>query len=428
MLNASFYSGLAGLQSNATALNVVGNNLANINTAGYKRSMVTFGQVMSDTVRGISGAGNPIQVGLGSARTEVISKFEQGSIQSTGIRSHLAIQGEGFFQVSQDGRSTFTRAGNFSFNQEGFLVHASGARVQGFLGTDANGLVTTANGLTDVRVDLGQASPPRPTERVRFITNLANNVDAGETYNTSIEVFDSKGVAHQLSLTFTKTATTGEWTYQFEFEDGTVSTTFPNDGSGTVVFDPEGNLLSIDGVSINPNGQNKTFNITNLTSGADDMSITWEAIEFNADGNTNRGVITNYSNNFSTGTLFQDGFGSGILQDITFNQDGTMIGFFDNGQTLELGRIAVATFNNRNGLKQLNGGMYVSTAASGPSSVDGEGTGGRGSVLAGSLESSNVDIAEEFTDLIIYQRGYQSNSKTITTTDQLMQEAINLKR
>lgn len=428
MLNASFYSGLAGLQSNATALNVVGNNLANINTAGYKRSMTTFGQVMSDTVRGISGAGNPIQVGLGSARTEVIARFEQGSIATTGIRSHLAIQGEGFFQLQDDGRSVFTRSGNFSFNQEGFLVHASGSRVQGFLGTDADGLATTTGGLTDVRVDLGQASPPSATERVRFISNLSNSADTGESYTTSIEVFDSKGVAHQMNLTFTKTATSGEWTYQFGFEDGTVSTTFPNDGSGTVVFDSDGNLSVLDGVSINPSGMNKTFNITNLNTGAEDMTITWEAFEEGEAGAANRGLITNYSNNFSTGTLFQDGFGSGILQDLTFDQDGTMVGFFDNGLTLELGRIAIATFNNRNGLKQINGGMYVSTAASGPSSVDGEGTGGRGSILAGSLESSNVDIAEEFTDMIIYQRGYQSNSKTITTTDQLLQEALNLKR
>jgi flagellar hook protein FlgE len=428
MLNASFYSGLAGLQSNATALNVVGNNLANINTAGFKRSMVTFGQVMSDTVRGISGAGNPIQIGLGSARSEIVSNFGQGSIQTTGIRSHLAIQGEGFFQVMQDGTSMYTRAGNFSFNQEGFLVHASGSRVQGFLGTDANGQALTSGGLTDVRVDLGQASPPRETERVRFISNLSNDAATGETYTTSIEVFDSKGVAHQLSLTFTKSATQGEWTYQFDFENGTVSTTFPNDGSGTIVFDSQGNLEMLDGVSINPAGSNKTFNITNLTTGADDMSITWEAFEEGVDGGLNRGLITNYSNSFSTGTLFQDGFGSGILQDITFDQSGVMVGFFDNGQTLELGQVAVATFNNRNGLKQLNGGMYVSTAASGPASVDGEGTGGRGSILANSLESSNVDIAEEFTNLIVYQRGYQSNSKTITTTDQLLQEALNLKR
>ena len=138
--------------------------------------------------------------------------------------------------------------------------------------------------------------------------------------------------------------------------------------------------------------------------------------------------MTNYGNNNSTGTLFQDGFGSGILQDIDFDQEGTMIGFFDNGLTLELARVAVATFNNRQGLKQIDGGFYLPTAASGPASVDGEGTGGRGSIIASSLESSNVDIAEEFTALIIHQRGYQSNSRTITTVDQLLQEALNLKR
>jgi flagellar hook protein FlgE len=439
MLLGSFYSGLSGLQANATALNVVGNNLANINTAGFKRSQVNFGQIMSDTVSGISGGGNPIQIGLGVGAAEIVAKFEQGSIQTTGIKSHLAIQGEGFFQVNSGGASTFTRSGNFSFNEEGFLVAANGGRVQGWLGRDADGNVDTSRGVDDIKIDLGQASPPQESSLVRFISNLSAQAADDEDYSTSIEVFDSKGVAHQMTIRFSRDEagdvanTTTRWQYTFEFEDAASVVIQLSDGtlatSGTLDFDPEGNLLNIDGENINGVGFSEPAILINgVTSGADSMSITWDAVDTETDPNVPRSFVTNYSNNFNTGTLFQDGYGSGILQDIDFNQEGTMIGFFDNGLTLQLGRVAIATFNNRIGLKQIDGGYYTSSAASGPASLDGEGTGGRGSIIASSLESSNVDIAEEFTSLIIHQRGYQSNSKTITTTDQLLQEALNLKR
>lgn len=447
MLLGSFYTGLSGLQANATALNVVGNNLANINTSGFKRSQANFAQIMSDTVKGISGAGNPTQIGLGVKTTEVVAKFEQGSIQTTGIKTHLAIQGEGFFQVQNNGQNAFTRSGNFGFDEQGFLTAANGAKVQGFVGTLPDGSLDTSAGLQDIQIDLGQAAPPKATEFARFISNLSAEAVTGETYATSIEVFDSKGVAHQVTLTYTKTATVGEWEYQFDFngDAAVVSMTGAGGaalaGPGIIQFDVNGNLESIDGVAINNVGPpptavtpfiEPTFTIASadIPTGADDMVVTWDIVDSPTDPTTQAAssFATSYGNSFNTGTLFQDGFGSGVLQDIDFDQDGTMIGFFDNGLSLELARVAVATFNNRAGLKQVDGGFYLATAASGPSSVDGEGTGGRGSIIASSLESSNVDIAEEFTAMIIHQRGYQSNSKIITTTDQLLQEALNLKR
>ena len=448
MLLGSFYTGLSGLNANATALNVVGNNLANVNTAGFKRSQANFAQIMSNTVRGISGAGNPIQVGLGTKTTEIVSKFEQGSIQSTGIKTHLAIQGEGFFQVNMNGGNAFTRSGNFGFDEQGFLVAANGARVQGFLGTLPDGSLDTSGGLTDVQIDLGQAAPPKDTEVMRFISNLSAEAATGDTYATAIEVFDSKGVPHQVTLTYTKTANDGEWTYGFSFngDDANVSitqadgatTVGPGGATGTILFGSDGRLASVDGIDINDPGTglpNAAFNeplvtITGLPAGAADLAINWDVVDEPTDplSQPNGSFITNFGSSNNTGTLFQDGFGSGVLQDIDFDQDGTMVGFFDNGLTLELARVAIATFNNKAGLKQVDGGMYVSTAASGPSSVDGEGTGGRGSIISSSLESSNVDIAEEFTGLIVHQRGYQSNSRIITTADQLLQEALNLKR
>ena len=431
MLTGSFYTGLSGLQANATALNTVGNNLANINTHGFKKGKTNFAQIMSNTIRGVSGAGNPIQVGLGTRVSEIVSNHEQGSIQATGIKTHLAIQGEGFFQVDINGTNAFTRGGNFGFNEEGYLISANGGTVQGFLGTLPNGSIDTSAGIRDIQIDLGQASAPKASELVRFISNLSNEAATGDNYATSIEIFDSKGVAHQMTLTYTKNATVGRWDYAFSFDDGTVSTTAPTQGDGFITFDVNGNLDTIDGTAItDPLAANRTIAITGLNSGADDMLYEWDLIEFDPEGISanNSGLVTNYGNKNSTGTLYQDGYGSGVLQDIDFDQEGTMIGFFDNGLTLELARIAVATFNNRNGLKQVDGGFYLPTGASGPSSVDGEGTGGRGSIIASSLETSNVDIAEEFTSLIIHQRGYQSNSRTITTVDQLLQEALSLKR
>lgn len=425
MLIGSFYAGLSGLQANATALNVVGNNLANINTSGFKRGQANFAQVMSDTVKGISGAGNPVQIGLGTKETEIVSKFEQGSIQTTGIKTHLAIQGEGFFQVNMGGANAYTRSGNFGFNQQGYLVSSNGAIVQGFVGTQPDGSLDTTDGIRDIQVDLGQAGAPKATELVRFISNLSAEAQPGDTYATSIEVFDSKGVAHQLTLTYTKHTDVDRWDYEFTFPDGTPNTTAGFQPDGFIRFDSSGNLAELDGTAIGA-ATERTVQFTNLTTGAADFTFTWDLID---DTVTPPGSFTtSYGNTYNTGTLSQDGYGSGVLQDIDFDQDGTMIGFFDNGLSLELARVALATFNNENGLKQVDGGFYLSTAASGPASVDGEGTGGRGSIISSSLESSNVDIAEEFTAMIIHQRGYQSNSKIITTTDQLLQEALNLKR
>lgn len=431
MLTGSFYSGLSGLQASATALSVVGNNLANINTTGFKRSQANFGQIMSNKVSSINGSGNPNQIGLGTRVSEIVAKFEQGSIQTTGIKTHLAIQGEGFFQVrNADGTNKkYTRSGNFGFDEEGYLTAYNGGRVQGHLGTNPDGTVNTDGDIGDVKIDLGEASPPRATERVRFVANVSAEAAAGESYTNTIEIFDSKGVAHQLNVTYTKTGNPGEWDYEFTFPDGAISPLAGQQGTGTITFGADGNLASVDGTAITAMTANRTIGLINLNTGAADMLVEWDLVEFSSDPSIpNSGIMTSYGNLFNTGTLFQDGFGSGVLQDIDFAQDGTLIGFYDNGQTLELARVALATFNNKLGLKQVDGGFYVSTAASGPASIDGEGTGGKGAILSSSLEASNVDIAEEFTSLIVNQRGYQSNSRTITTTDQLLQDALSLKR
>ncbi|MCB1052346.1 MAG: flagellar hook protein FlgE [Acidobacteria bacterium] len=426
MLVGSFYSGLAGLQAASFALNTIGNNLANVNTVGFKRSQANFAELLTNSISGLSGNGNPIQVGLGVRQTEVVARFAQGSIQSTGIKTNLAIQGEGFFLVDYNGGSAFTRAGNFSLNAEGYLVNSEGFVVRGFL-ADGAGNINLSAGLQDIQVDLGQTAPPAATTLVRYLSNLSADAAVGETYQTSVEIFDSLGISHPLTITYTKSAA-NTWDYTFTTDDPAATIDVGNGtASGQLIFDGAGNLTSVNGTAITPGDGldvDLTLSISGYTNGSNPLSVVWDV----EDDTNSQIFLSQYGSNNSTGTVYQDGYGTGVLQDIDFSPDGTMIGYYSNGLSLDLARVAVATFNNNNGLRKIAGNLYFSTQASGPASIDGEGTGGRGSVVSSSLENSNVDISEEFTAMIIHQRGYQSNSKIITTVDTLLQEAINLKR
>lgn len=426
MLVGSFYSGLAGLQAASFALNTIGNNLANVNTVGFKRSQANFAELLTNNISGLSGNGNPIQTGLGVRHTEVIARFSQGSIQSTGIKTNLAIQGEGFFMVNYNGGSAFTRAGNFTLDAEGFLVNSEGFVVRGFM-ADGSGNIDISNGLQDIQVDLGQTAPPSATTLVRFLTNLDADAATGDTYQTTVEIFDSLGVSHSLNITYTKTGV-GAWNYTMSTEDPAVTIDVgTGSDTGTLTFDGAGVLTSINGSTVTAGDSldvDPTVSISGFSNGANAMSFVWDV----EDDVNSQLFLSQFGTNNSTGTVYQNGYGAGVLQDIDFAPDGTMIGYYSNGLSLNLARVAVATFNNNNGLRKIAGNLFLSTAASGPSSIDGEGTGGRGSVVASSLENSNVDISEEFTAMIIHQRGYQSNSKIITTVDSLLQEAINLKR
>ncbi|PIE03218.1 MAG: hypothetical protein CSA81_03545 [Acidobacteria bacterium] len=413
MLLGSFYTGLSGLRANAKALNVIGDNLANVNTVGFKKRAANFAEIMSSNTGTQNAAGNPIQIGLGVRTTEIISSFEQGSIQSTGIASQLAIDGNGFFVLNHGNEETYTRAGNFTLDKEGYLVNPAYSRVQGYIGKRADGTIDTASARTDIKVDLGGISDPKSTSIVRFLTNLAANAEDGDEFQTSVEFFDSLGISHQMTVTFTKTANAGEWNYQVDLDDGTITS---GNETGTLQFDNMG-VLNAPAADID-------FTIDNYASGAAPQTIKWDLI----DDSSGSSYLSGQGTASSNGTLFQDGYGAGVLQDIGFRQDGTMFGYFSNGQTVDLGRLALATFNNPHGLRQVGNNQYLGTAAAGPASVSVPGSGGRGVTISHSLENSNVDMAEEFTKMIINQRGYQSNSKIITTVDTLLQETLNLKR
>lgn len=419
---SNFYRAYTGLEANSLALSVVGNNLSNINSVGFKRGEANFAQLITNRLDARSGNGNPIQFGLGVKNTEVVNYFEQGSFINTGIGTNLALEGRGFFAVNNGGNINYTRAGNFSLQSNGALMAANGGTVQGYTEMNADGTINTTGDISDIIIDFDTLSPAEPTETVRFVTNLSASAEEGTTFSSNMEVFDSNGIARPLELVYTKTANVGEWTYEFRFQDGTVSTTEPTQGSGVFTFGPDGLLSTVDGTPVTEY-QNRQISIGGLPDGADDLTFTWDLIDFT--NQSSFGYMTNLGNRSNTGSVFQDGTGIGELQRVEFDNNGVMFGFFTNGDTVPLAHLAVATFDNNQGLKQSSSGFFIPTNASGAAELE---AAGNTLILSGTLETSNVDIAEEFTSLIIHQRGYQSNSKTITTSDQMLQEVINLKR
>ncbi len=411
----TFYTSYSGLLVNSQALNVAGNNLANVNTTGYKKGQIGFSQLMTDLTQH-SGNGNPMQFGLGAKVESISPNFAQGSLQSTGINSHVALEGEGFFQINQNGKTLYTRAGNFGFQPTGestaTLVTPSGAIVQGYTDVDNNGNIVTTGGLNNIEIDFDTALPGRATSLVRFVSNLDANAEPGEVVNTEITIYDETGEEHQLKLTMVKGDNPSDWSYQFDLDKGAI----PNVAAGTLTFDENGLLSQVDGAA----AADVPFTISGLSNGAPDIALNWDLV---SDDST--GLFTNYSARSTSSTAFQDGRGVGNLENINIGRDGVILGLFDNGETAELARIGIGFFQNNQGLKQVQSGYFQETGASGAVNIDPN----RGTImLSGSLETSNVDIAEELTSLIVHQRGYQGNSKAITTTDQIIQESINLKR
>jgi flagellar hook protein FlgE len=431
----TYWRAYTGLESNSTSINVISNNLANVNTVGFKRSEAEFAQLLQSRLDGRSGNGNGIQIGLGSTRTAIRASFEQGAIQPTGQNSNLGLVGSGFFQVVDGGPNGtgevfYTRAGNFSFNNEGYLVSATGQRVQGYMGTNADGTADVSGGLTDLQVDFSNPAPPRETSIVRFISNLSADAVEGDTFSTELDIFDGEGNEHRLRVTFERGADPGTWSCNFNTDIGEVAMGSTGTSGGTLTFDNRGNLLAIDGASVTGSDfPDPTMTISGLGEGVEDLNVTWDLIDESSIAETeNVGFVSNFSGTSTAGTFFQDGYGTGNLQRVDFDQNGTMVGFFDNGVVASLGRVGIAMFNNPNGLKQVNGNLFSASNVSGDALFDPTNGNGRGSVQSASIEKSNVDIGTELTGLIVHQRGYQSNTKAITTADQVMQEILNLKR
>jgi flagellar hook protein FlgE len=408
----SFSIPLSGLDASSAALTVIADNLANENTVGFKSQSTQFQDLFYQQF-GTSGSGNPIQQGIGVSVAATTSDLTQGSIQPSGVPTDAAIQGAGYFVVNKGGTIEYTRAGNFTLSDTGALLTQDGSAVMGY--PAVNGVVTSGGALSPLQITSGTVNPPKASANVE--TNL--NLDAGTaingTFSTPVTVFDSLGATHVLTFDFTKTAPNA-WTYNVTIPAADVGGTGAPVSlhTGTLTFDGNGQLTA-------PAGNVAGITATGLADGASDLTFNWNL--FDANGN---GIVTQVSGASATSSTHQDGFTTGGLQSFTIGSDGTIFGTFSNGETGQLGQIAVASFTNEQGLVREGSNLYVTSPSSGQAVVGVAGTNGRGTIAGGSLESSNVDIATQFAALIVAERGYQANAKAVTTFDQVSQTAIGL--
>jgi flagellar hook protein FlgE len=425
-LYSSLYTGVSGMQTTSQELSVVGDNIANANTIGFKQSRAAFADVLGQNLA--TGAG---EVGLGSRLQAVQKILTQGALTQTGMATDLAIQGGGFFMVEgPGGENYYTRAGQFTVDQDGYLVNLDGLQVQGYQ-ADSAGQVSGSLGSMVV----GAAQyPPQVTSTV----TMRGNLDASDTITPPFDVndipgtstgepqpitlYDSLGNAIDAEIHFTKTAA-NTWEYHVVTDgandaDGTAGT--PEIiGRGTLTYNTDGSLQShaVDGAF--------AFDPINGTA---PQPITYDFGTAILDGGTGFDGMTQFGYPQSVQFINQNGFAAGDLTSVTVEDDGTITGAFTNGQTRALGQVVLADFEAADQLQRIGGNLFSATDAAGEPNIGRAGTGGRGRIVAGALEQSNVDLASEFVRMIVAQRGFQANSKTVTTSDQLLDTLIQVKR
>ncbi len=427
---------VSGLNASQSALQAVSNNLANSDTDGYKDQNVTFADMFAQS--GISnGAGDPIQTGAGVLTSSTVSNFTNGTVTSTGVASNMALQGNGFFVVQQPGGSiAYSRAGDFTQNNSGQLVAPDGSLVLGY--PAANGVVNTAAALQPLSIGTGLTVPAVATTSFTANVNLDASAAVGATASSPITVFDSLGGQQQLTINYTKTAS-NTWTYSVTIPNSALASpttagastqtlnTSANGSalaaSGTLTFDSNGNLLSptVTSTTTPPvtSGAPITIDIPALADGAAAANVNW-----NLAGTTGTNNITQSDLASATSNVVPNGQAAGTLSGYSVSSNGTIEGQFSNGSTLALGQVAVADVENTQGLQQIGNNLFEATAGSGPAEVGVAGTGGRGTITGGSVEGSNVDVASEFSKMIVAQQAYEANAKAVTTFDQVSQATL----
>jgi flagellar hook protein FlgE len=427
-MGSAIFTGVNGLLAQQRKLDVVANNIANVNTTGYRGARVLFQDLFSQNIRGGSapignfGGTNPQQIGLGVEIASIDVNYGQGSLTSTGVASDLAIQGSGFFVLNNGVSQVYTRDGSFRINAQGLLIEpATGFRVQGFLADEA-GIINTEGVPTDITIPLGGTSIVRATQNASLIGNLNADATPGTTVLRTITVFDSLGTERNVNVTFTKTATTNEWSWEAEFNGTTVSPP----GPPTITFEANGTLIDD---PLTP-AVDETQGDISIPVAAFPVTTALPTTPF--DFSLNFGAITQLSQGAGVASDVtlrnQDGFGRGILESFNIGQNGELNGVYTNGLTVTIGQIALANFSNVGGLERNGNNAFRETPASGSAQIGPPESGGRGSVNGGVLENSNVDLGAEFSNLIITQRAFQANARTITAADTLLNETVNLVR
>jgi len=388
----SLYSGISGLRAHQTMLDVTGNNIANVNTTAFKASATQFQDTLSQLTQGAGGPGattggtNPAQVGLGVQVAGIATNFAQGSSQATGKASDMLISGDGFFVTQQGGETVYSRAGAFDFDAAGRLVTPSGAIVQGWGAVD--GVVNEGGAVGDLSLPVNAVIAGDKTTKLTMTGNLPSDAAIGTTLLRDVKVYDAAGAARSVSLTFTSTGAGGWSVTGVDAGVTSAPTTLAFTDNKLVT----GGSLTVNGITV-------------------DMS-----------------ALTGLAKISTAAVTSQDGSAPGSLESYSFAKDGTLVGLFSNGEQKALGRIALATFTNPGGLEKTGSNGYRATFNSGTAELGAPGSAGLGSLTGGALEMSNVDLSQEFTNLIVAQRGFQANARIITTSDEVLQELTNLKR
>jgi len=411
-VTSALYTGISGLSANGEAMSVIGNNIANINTTGFKQGRMLFSDLLSSNLSGNS------QVGRGVQIQTVQNQFTQGSFESTENSTDMAIQGDAFFVLQDTAGRYYSRAGAFNFDKDKILVNPEGYQVMGY------GMLpgtTTSNGVLGP-IDLTNFSttPPRMTSTVQMIANLDStqttpvlawdplNPIATSNYSSSMTVYDSQGNSHTATTYFRKTAANA-WDWHVIVPDATAGS--PVDG--TLTFNAAGALTAQNPLATAAQPITFPGGVTPAQPLTFDFGV---------------GATTQYASPSIVTSQTQDGYYQGILTKVKVDDQGHVIGIYSNGQQQALAQVGLARFSAATGLSKIGGNLFEETLVSGQPQLTDASTPGVGKILSNSLEQSNVDMAAQFVKMITTQRGYSANSKTITTTDEMLQELINLKR
>jgi flagellar hook protein FlgE len=411
----AFTTALSALTADSTAINVTGNNLANLNTNGFKASQADFSDLMSQTI----GVGSGAQVGLGVGALQTSALYTQGSLTASGGALDSAIQGNGFFVVQDpsSGQQLYTRDGSFQLDATGNLQTSTGQFVQGW--SAVNGVVNPNGPVGNISIPIGAVIPATATTTMAMGVNLNASValtDPGATFAAPIQVFDSLGSSHTLTVTFTKTAA-NSWDYSVTApnSDFTTAPTAPL-ANGTLTFDGNGNLTAP-----KPTDPPVSIKVTGLADGANDLSVNWNL--FDASGN---GLVTQFAQASGESSPQQNGFAAGQVTKVSMSDGGLITASYSNGKTSTVGQLAMASIANPQSLVAVGDNNLQASAATAPPAIGAANSAGLGQIKGGYLEASNADMATEFTNLLTYERSYQAASRVITTSDQLMQETVNL--
>ncbi len=403
----NFSIALTGLQADSVALNTIGNNLANLNTTAFKKQTTTFEDLFYQNV-GTSGSGDTLQIGVGTRVSGTASDFGQGSLTTTNSATDMALSGAGFFVVQKGKTQSLTRAGNFELDQRGNLITTSGESVMGY--SASNGAINTNGGLVPLTLPVAQTEAAQQTANVTLETSLDSNAAVGKQLVSPVTVYDSLGEAHSATVTYTKKSVTS-WDYSIALPAGDATGT-PVNNSGTLNFDSSGKLMA-------PASNVTGITFPGMTDGASDLSFS-----FNLYDATGAPAVLQTSGTSNTASTLQDGYAAGAYQGFSVDGSGLISATFSNGHSTQVGQLAVGTVANTAGLVRSGANDYAVSDASGAISVGAANVGGRGTIEGEALEQSNVDISAEFSDLIVAQRAFEANSKTVTTFDSVTQEAI----